>query len=205
MLTRKHLWLPAMAAPDGSNDGTNPQVTTRSKAMKTHRHAKCLAIGLLGLVIFPESGYALTDVFAVHHNTGFISPGQPFATLIVDGGKYAVIAKINLNNDSGSAAGDVRTITCSLKAQVTGQPTPNILDETQIRVQVTGSDKLDLAAIHLLSPATFTQPKDNKLTLSCTFTGTGGSGISLAGAGARILAIRIDGQLCYEEGSASCP
>jgi hypothetical protein len=57
--------------------------------------------------------HADTDVFATSRRAGKVKSGTPIVTLSVAGGKYAIFAKINLDQDDSN---DFARVTCELLA-----------------------------------------------------------------------------------------
>ena len=146
-----------------------------------------------------ERSDAATDVFATVTKSGAIVSGggcptavcaadTPIAELIVPAGRYALLAKVNLDHDANGFA----TVVCALRVGTLD------LDLNVIRLQPSGESHIDNAVSPL--QAVPDVGRDTQILLSCKFQNTpipdstlGPGKISFRFA--RITAIKIDGML----------
>ena len=139
-----------------------------------------------------EPSHADTDIFGTSRRAGKVTSGRPIVTLTVAGGKYAIFAKINLDqDDSSSPAG----ITCDLLA--------DDLDRSRVTLQSSGIRRLDNAVIPFQVVQEFSERFMTDLTITCSFPKGDSSLLSFRSA--RIMALRIEGALCEEDSVATCP
>lgn len=139
-----------------------------------------------------ESSHADTDIFATSRRAGKVTSGRPIVTLSVAGGKYAIFAKINLDQDDSN---DSVGVTCELLA--------DDRDRNRVTLQSSGIKRLDNAVIPFQVVQEFSERFMTDLTITCSFPK--GQSSLLSFRSAKIMALRIEGTLCEEENVATCP
>ena len=137
--------------------------------------------------------HAATDVFAVFKKSGPIVVGVPIVELAVPAGKYAILAKINVDNDGTSF---FETVKCELKAGADR-------DINVIRLQPSKVEWLDNAVI----PFQIAEELHLRSAISLTCSLTKDDPIQnykLAFRSAKITAVRLQGTLCELPSPAIC-
>jgi hypothetical protein len=154
---------------------------------------RTMAIGpIAAAIVFaaqPSTGYAADDVFATIKESGSITTGSPIVELVVPPGKYAFLAKINLDQDTKTFV----TVVCGLMV-------PDVvLDRNVIRLQPSNVKYVD----NLTMPfqGVLEVQENQHVFLFCTSP----PGNVLSFRFARITAIRVDGILCEQQSPAACP
>ena len=147
------------------------------------------------LIVGVRSGHATSDVFAVMEKSGTIVAGKAVLTLWVPGGKYAIFAKINLDQDDAGES-TVMRIDCALKAGA-------VEDLNVITLQASSEKALDNTAVAFQGVHEFELGSVSDITLFCRFSPGDSSKLSFRFA--KLMAIRLDGTLCEERGIAICP
>ena len=130
-----------------------------------------------------------------------ITPGTPVVKLSVPFGKYAIFAKINIDQDDTTHRA---TVACTLNAS-------NDLDRNVIALDRSGEKFLDNVAMPFQAVEevpTFAAPVPPDIPLwdihlSCRITE--GESSLLSFRFAKIMAIKLDGTLCEKESPAVCP
>lgn len=135
---------------------------------------------------------AASDIFNVFRRSGTIEPGSPIVTLTVPGGRYAIFAKVNIEQDDTTSQ---VTVTCRLRAG-------NDLDLNVVRLQRSGEFSVDVQTIPLQLVQGFEPGSVNDIVLSCRFSKLESELLSLRFA--KITAIRIDGTSCDKPSPADC-
>lgn len=139
-----------------------------------------------------QSARAATDVFATFKEAGTVTSGSPIVRLSVPGGKYAIFAKINLDQDDSN---DPARITCELLA--------DDFDRNLIKLQWSGVKEVDNAVVPFQVVQEFGENFVTTLTITCKFPAGDSSLLSFRYA--KIMAIRVDGRLCERAHPAICP
>ena len=147
------------------------------------------AIILVGSV---AAGQADSDVFNVFKRSGAITPGSPIVTMRVPGGRYAIFAKLNIDQDD--TVHHV-TVTCLLTA---GEDH----DLNVIRLQSSGVFSVDNATMPLQLVQEFEPDSVNDIVLSCEFSTLSSALLSFRFA--KVTAIRVDGTSCNKPSPANC-
>jgi hypothetical protein len=137
--------------------------------------------------------HATSDVFAVVEKSGAIVPGKAVLTLWVPGGKYAIFAKINLDQDDTSSGA---RLVCTLKAGA-------VEDLNIVRLQASSEKALDNTAVAFQGVHEFGLGSVSDITVTCRFPPDDSSTLSFRFA--KLMAIRLDGTLCEEHVLAICP
>jgi hypothetical protein len=150
-------------------------------------------IAVAALALATQPAQAVTDVFATFLDAGSVGSGSPIVTLNVPSGKYAIFAKLGLDQDDSTK---VVTVVCKLQAGLD-------FDQDHIRLAPSGAQNLDNAAIPFQVVHSFRPGTNNPITLSCTFKAS--QSVLLSFRFAKITAIRIDGILCNRVSPANCP
>jgi hypothetical protein len=170
------------------------------------RFAKMTAIRLAGSICERPSparcSGAATAVFATFKQSGSITSGASIVKLSVPDGKYAIFAKINIDQDD---ADDAVRLTCALEAA------KDDVDRTVIGLQGSGEQNLDNAAIPFQLVQEFRLETDpippdpplHDINLSCKVAD--GESSLLSFRFAKIMAIKLDGVLCEKASGETCP
>jgi len=168
------------------------------------RSAKMTALRLAGPVCERPSPARCretgTAVSATFKQSGSIPSSAPIVTLSVPDGKYAIFAKINVDQDD---ADDPVRLTCTLQAA------KDAVDRSVIGLQWSGPKQLDNAAIpfqlvrEFRSATSRRDPPLHDITLSCRITA--GKSSLLSFRFAKVMAIRLDGILCQKASGETCP
>lgn len=178
--------------------------------MMLHNHGKRSVFGLT-MVMGPlaaamivatavKPSHASDDVFATSRAAGTIAWGKPIVQLDVPSGKYAILGKINIDQDNDAA---YVTVVCTLSQA--GIP----LDVNVITLQPSSVSFLDNGTIPF--QAVRELRGNYSILLSCTFHTLPGQVVFAGGDAklsfrfARITAIRVDGILCEHPSPAVCP
>jgi hypothetical protein len=162
---------------------------TRHLPQSTLRVGVIVAAIVLAFPVPPAD--ATSDVFATSRKSGSVVSGEPIVELGVPVGKYAFLAKINLDQDSKSFV----TVECTLS--MAGIP----LDRNVIRLQPSGLKSVD----NLAMPFQAVEELATNVTihLTCTFPPEDSSQLSFRFA--KITAMRLDGKFCEKPTPAICP
>ncbi len=144
------------------------------------------------LAALVQTCYAASDVFAVFKESGSIVSGSPIVALTVPPGRYAIFAKINVDQDDTTHH---VTVECTLKAG-------GDLDLNVIRLQSSGTFRVDNGTIPLQIVESLARERAHDIVLSCTFAKLKSSLLSFRSA--RITALRLDGSLCDKANPAEC-
>jgi hypothetical protein len=146
------------------------------------------------------TSHAANDVFATSSAAGTIESRKPIVELDLPSGKYAILGKINIDQDNDSA---YVTVVCTLSQG--GIP----LDVNVITLQPSSVSFLDNGTIP------FQAVRDLRgnytIGLACTFSSLPGQVVfpggnrTLSFGFARITAIRVQGILCEHPSPAVCP
>ena len=149
--------------------------------------ASVAALSCVGI----QCARAESDIFATLRDAGTIISGSPILDLTVPPGKYAIFAKINLDQDDPKST---VTVDCSL--QIAGV----VRDRNVIRLQRSADKYLDNAAIpfQLAVDCAF----DCQISLTCKFIKSESNKVSFRFA--KMTAIRIDGSFCEKPSPAVC-
>jgi hypothetical protein len=166
------------------------------------RFAKITAIKLSGSICERPSPAKCNDsasaVFATFKESGPINPGTPIVKMSIPSGKYAIFAKINIDQDDKS---DLVTVACSLLAGP-------VLDRNVIVLQRSSEKHLDnlampFQAVHEFRLQDPVPPEGlHDISLACRIPA--GKSTALSFRFAKIMAIRLDGMLCDKESPAVC-
>jgi hypothetical protein len=166
------------------------------------------AAAFLGATVPPS--HAQSDVFSAFNASGPLVSGAHIIELVVPPGRYAILAKINVDNDrtcpdlpdpAAFCSSYFVTVACTLLAGT-------VPDRNVVRLQpsaTVGDDpvhQFDNAAIHLQLAREF--PSNNTIVLRCTFEFPDGGTGPVSFRFARITAIRVDGTLCKKKSPAIC-
>jgi hypothetical protein len=143
----------------------------------------------LVFVAQPNIGHAADDVFAAVNESGSITTGSSIVDLLVPPGKYAFLAKINLDQDSKEFV----TVVCGLFAAAV------VLDRNVIRLQPSSVLYVDNGTMAFQGVLELKQ--DTQVALFCTSPPKN----VLSFRFARITAIKVDGTLCEHRSPAACP
>ena len=135
---------------------------------------------------------AASDVFNVFKKSGAITSGSPIVTMRVPGGRYAIFAKLNMDQDD--TVHHV-TVTCVLRA---GEDH----DLNVIRLQSSGVFSVDNATMPLQLVHEFEPGSVNDIVLFCEFSALDSTLLSFRFA--KVTAIRVDGASCNEPSPANC-
>jgi hypothetical protein len=139
-----------------------------------------------------QPGHAATDVFATFQEAGTVTSGSPIVRLSLSGGgKYAIFAKINLDQDDSN---DAARITCELIA--------DDVDRNVIKLQYSGEKRVDNAVIPFQVVQEFSDRFVTTLSITCKFPEGDSSLLSFRSA--KIMAIKVDGRVCEREDPATC-
>jgi hypothetical protein len=181
-------------------------------AGERHAFSSAMAVVLLAaallLAVQLQLSHAASDVFATVQKSGAILSGgncptaecaadTPIAELIVPAGRYALLAKVNLDHDANGFA----TVVCALRIGTLD------LDVNVIRLQPSSVFHLDNAVSPL--QAVLELRSNTQILLVCKFQNapvpdsTLGPG-KISFRFARITAIKIDGMLCEDSSPAFC-
>ena len=152
-----------------------------------------LVAAVITLAASAQPALAVSDVFATFADAGSIGSGSPIITLNVPGGRYAIFAKLGLEQDDTTS---IVTVNCRLQAGVD-------FDRDLIRLAPSGTQRLDLAVIPFQVVHSFRPGSNNNIILSCTFPASQSSLLSFRFA--KITALRMDGALCNKPSPAVCP
>lgn len=147
------------------------------------------AMILIGSV---AASQAASDVFNVFKQSGAITSGTPIVTMRVPGGRYAIFAKLNIDQDD--TVHHV-TVTCVLTA---GEDH----DLNVIRLQSSGAFSVDNATMPLQLVQEFDPGSVNDIVLSCDFSELDSTLLSFRFA--KVTAIRVDGESCNKPSPADC-
>jgi len=163
---------------------------------RTRLFSSIMAAGLVTMMTLAASvqpSHAASDVFGTFKDAGSIGSGSPIVTLNVPGGRYAIFAKLGLDQDDST---HVVTVNCKLQAG-------GDFDRDVIRLAPSGATRLDNAAIPFQVVHAFRAGTNNNIILSCTFSAAESALLSFRFA--KITAIRLDGILCNKGSPAVCP
>lgn len=149
------------------------------------------AMILTGLI--QPSHAATGDVFATFLDAGEIVSGRPVISLIVPSGKYAVFAKINIDQDAGHVGDKFVSVSCTLRPA-------KVLDTNMIRLQPSSEKYLDNGTMPFQLVVELTS--NTQIDLTCTFPTILSSKVSFRFA--KITAIKFDGSLCEKPSPAIC-
>jgi hypothetical protein len=142
-----------------------------------------------------------SDVFATFRESGSITAGVPIVKLSVPRGRYAIFAKINLDQDDTQ---NHARVLCALRAGTDS-------DRNVIALQQSGENRLDNAAVPFQAVEEFQTPLVNPsqpvvshhdIDLTCRITD--GESSKLSFRFAKIMAIRVDGSVCEKPSPAEC-
>ena len=178
--------------------------------MMLHRHGKRSGFGLMmalgplaAAMIVPASvktSHAADDVFATFRAAGTIEWGKRIVELDVPSGKYAILGKINIDQDNDAA---YVTVVCTLSQG--GIPVDvNVITLQPSSVMFLDNGTIPFQAVRELHG-------NYTLSLECKFDSLPGQVIFAGGNAklsfrfARITAIRVDGILCEHPSPAVCP
>ncbi len=145
--------------------------------------------GLAALIASPHRSYAQTDVFASVRESGSIVSGEQLVELSIPKGRYALLAKINIDQDAKRFV----TVVCTIWA---GKE----VDRNVIRLQPSSVTYLDNVAVPL--QAVVDLDVNYEIFVSCSFDPQSDP---LSFRFAKLTAIRVDGILCEEPTPARCP
>jgi hypothetical protein len=168
-------------------------MSTNDAAKLLFKSVAVLTLGCLAFFAPIQPSRAETDVFSTFADAGSIGSGSPIITLNVPGGRYAIFAKLGLEQDDTTS---LVTVTCTLRAG-------GDFDRDLIRLAPSGLNRLDLAVIPFQVVHAFRPGTNNNIILSCTFTAAQSSLMSFRFA--KITAIRVDGLFCNKPSPAVCP
>jgi hypothetical protein len=146
---------------------------------------------LTGLI--QPSHAASGDVFATFLDSGEIVSGRPIISLNVPSGKYAIFAKINIDQDAGHVGDKFVSVSCTLLPA-------KVVDTNMIRLQPNSEKYLDNGTMPFQVVAELTS--NTRIDLTCTFPANLSSKVSFRFA--KITAIRFDGSLCEKPSPAIC-
>ena len=138
-----------------------------------------------------QYAHAESDIFATLKDAGTIVSGSPILALTIPPGKYAIFAKINLDQDDPKST---VTVDCSL------QTAGVVRDRNVIRLQRSAEKYLDNAAIPFQFAIDLSS--NYQISLNCKFKSFESSKVSFRFA--KLTAIRIDGTLCEKPSPAVC-
>ena len=129
--------------------------------------------------------------------TAVCAADTPIADLIVPAGRYALLAKVNLDHDANGFA----TVVCALRVGTTD------LDLNVIRLQPSSVSHLDNGVSPL--QAVLELRSNTRILLLCKFQNIPTPDSTLTAGKisfrfARITAIKIDGMLCEDSSPAFC-
>jgi hypothetical protein len=168
------------------------------------RSAKMTALRLDGSICERPSPArcreAGTAVSAAFKQSGSITSSAPIVQLSVPDGKYAIFAKINIDQDD---ADDPVRLTCTLQAA------KDAVDRNVVGLQWSGPKQLDNAAIPFQLVREFRSairrddPQLHDITLSCSITA--GKSSLLSFRFAKVMAVKLDGVLCEKASGETCP
>ena len=167
---------------------------TDDQARRVVRSSTVVAALVVTMILagVAEPSHADTDVFETSRRAGTVKSGRPIVKLSVAGGKYAIFAKINLDQDDSN---DPARITCELLA--------DDLDRNLVKLQSSGVNRVDNAVIPFQVVQEFSDRFVTELTITCSFPRDDSSLLSFRSA--KIMALRVDGKLCEEDSVATCP
>jgi hypothetical protein len=158
--------------------------------MQTNRTARDffrsnLSLGAAAMVVIASvvTGHAATDVFATLKDAGSIVSGEPIVELTIPRGKYAIFAKINIDQDD---VNDFARVTCML------QVSPD-LDRNVVTLQSSGMERLDNTTVPFQIVQEFADKFVHKISLTCRFPEGDSSLLSFRFA--KIMAIRLEAHL----------
>ena len=162
-----------------------------------HSCRSMLVVGLIAAAMILtapiSSSHAASSVFATVKESGSITSGSPIVKLTVPAGKYAIFAKINLDQDDDD---QIARLVCRLRTTVK-------LDRNVVPLQDSSIKRLDNAAVSFQIVQEFGQDSFRDITLSCGIQSGGSNQLSFRYA--KIMAIRLDGILCEKPSLAVCP
>ncbi len=157
------------------------------------------------LIADVRPGYAASAVYATFENAGAIVSGKWILTLSIPEGKYAIFAKINIDQDDTKHP---VSVVCTLEAgadrdlnvsrlQWSKEKSLNRLDNAVLAFQAVQEFRTEW--VDPVPP----DPPLHDVTLSCRMTD--GKSSLLSFRFAKLMAIKLDGVLCTERNRATCP
>jgi hypothetical protein len=76
--------------------------------------SKAAAAIVAGMIFTAQPSHAANDAFTTFVDAGEIVSGTPILALDIPPGRYAILAKLNIDNDDGGLFQQLLTVTCML-------------------------------------------------------------------------------------------